>query len=137
MGTFHLLFAQLPYGFSILVMAERALKTKHVLGGQRPSLTDSSVERSEALTVEDPTITLRFLALEPGVSYRSAHAFVHEQLGRAKRCARRVLHQLTTENRENKAWQSAAIGWNNLNQMALRGFLMLLRVTSVGFPSSI
>ena len=32
-GTFHLLFAQLPDGFSILVMAERALKMRHVLGG--------------------------------------------------------------------------------------------------------
>ena len=33
--------------------------------------------------------------------------------------------------------QSAAIAYNYLNQMALRGFLMLLRVTNVGFPSSL
>ena len=105
MGTFHLLLAQLRDGLSILVMAERALKMKHVLGGHGLSLTDSSVERAEALIVEHPTITLRFLALELGVSYGSAHAVVYEQLGRSKRCARRVLHQLTTEQKE----QSVAI----------------------------
>ena len=38
-------------------------------------------------------------------------------------------------NRKNNGWQSVAIGCKNLSQMALRGFLMLLRVTSVGFPS--
>ena len=59
-------------------------------GRPRMSLTDSSVERAEALMVEDPTITLRFLALELGVSYGSAHAIVHEQLGRSKRSARWV-----------------------------------------------
>ena len=41
------------------------------------------------------------------------------------------------QSRKNKGWQSAAIGCKNLRQMALRGFLMLLRVTSVGFPSSL
>ena len=43
-------------------------------GRPRTSVTDSSVERAEALIVEDPTITLRFLALDLGVSYGSAHA---------------------------------------------------------------
>ena len=41
------------------------------------------------------------------------------------------------DNRRNKGWQSAAIGFKYLNQMALRGFLMLLRVKNVGFPSSL
>ena len=59
-------------------------------------MTDISVERAEALTVEDSTITLRFLALELGVSYGGALAIVLEQLGRSKRCARWVSHQLTT-----------------------------------------
>ena len=45
------------------------------------------------------------------------------------------------QNRKNKWWQyneSAANGCKSLNQMALiRSFLMLLRVTSVGFPPSL
>ena len=57
-------------------------------------MTDSSVERAEELIVEVPTITLRFLGLELGVSYGSAHAIIHEQLGQSKRCARWVPHQL-------------------------------------------
>ena len=65
-------------------------------GRPRTSVTDISVERAEALIVEDPTITLRFLALELGVSYERALAIVHEQLGRSKRCARWVSHQLST-----------------------------------------
>ena len=70
----------------------------------RASVTDSSVERAEALIVEEPTITLRFLALELGVSYGSAHAIVHDQLDRPKRSTRRVLHghQLTTEQKEQR-----------------------------------
>ena len=68
----------------------------------RTSVTDSSVERAEALIVEDPTITPRFLALELGVSYGCAQALVHEQLGRCKGCARWVPHQLTTEQREQR-----------------------------------
>ena len=54
------------------------------------SVTDSSVERTEEVIVEDPTITLRFLALELDVRYGSAHAIAHEQLGRSKRYARWV-----------------------------------------------
>ena len=65
-------------------------------GRSRTSVTDISVERAEALTVEDSTITLRFVALELGVSYGGALAIVLEQLGRSKRCARWVSHQLTT-----------------------------------------
>ena len=71
-------------------------------GRPRTSVTDSSVERAEALIAEHPTITLRFLAFELSVSYGSAHAVVHEQLGRSKRCARRVLHHLTTEQKEQR-----------------------------------
>ena len=63
----------------------------------RTSVTESFVERAEAFIVENPTITLRFLALELGASCGSAHAIVHEQLGRSKRCARWVPHQLATE----------------------------------------
>ena len=63
-------------------------------GRSRTSVTYSSVEGAEELIVEDPTITLRFLGLELGVSYGSAHAIIHEQLGQSKRCARWVPHQL-------------------------------------------
>ena len=66
-------------------------------GRPRTSVTDSSLDRAEALTVEDPTITVRFLALELGVSCGSAHVIVHEQLGRSKRYLRWFPHQLTTE----------------------------------------
>lgn len=48
-------------------------------GKPRTSVTDSFVERVEALIIEDPTITLGFLALELGVSHgiRSAQTIVH------------------------------------------------------------
>ena len=36
-------------------------------------MIDSSVEKAEELIAEDPTITLRFLALELGVSCGSRH----------------------------------------------------------------
>ena len=65
-------------------------------------MTDSSVERAEVLIVEYPNITLRFFALEPSVSYGSAHAIVNEQLGRSKGCARRAPHQLTTKQEEQR-----------------------------------
>ena len=65
-------------------------------------MTDSSVERTEEVIVEDPTITLRFLALELGVRYGSAHAIAHEQLGRSKRYARWVPNQLTKEQKEQR-----------------------------------
>ena len=98
MGTFHLLFAQLPGGFNILVMVDRESNEDEACAGRlRTSVTESFVERAEALIVENPTITLRFLALELGASYGSAHAIVHKQLRRSKRCARWVPHQLTTE----------------------------------------
>ena len=66
------------------------------------SVTDSSVERTEEVIVEDPTITLRFLALELDVRYGSAHAIAHEQLGRSKRYARWVPNQLTKEQKEQR-----------------------------------
>ena len=66
------------------------------------SVTDSSVERTEEVIVEDPTITLRFLALELDVRYGSAHAIAHEQLGRSKRYARWVSNQLTIEQKEQR-----------------------------------
>ena len=97
-------------------------------GRPRTSVTDRSVERAEALIVEHTTITLRFLALELSVSYGSAHAVIHAQDGSSTSWQ---------QSRKNKGWQSAATGCNNLNQMALWGFLLLLRVTSVGFPSSL
>ena len=59
-------------------------------------------ERAEALIVEDPSITLRFLALELGVSYGSGHAIVQEQFGLSKNCARWVPHRLTTEQKEQR-----------------------------------
>ena len=59
-------------------------------------------QSAEALIVEDPTITLRFLALELVVSYGRAHAIAHEQLGRSKRYARWVPHQLTIEQKEQR-----------------------------------
>ena len=71
-------------------------------GRPRTSVTDNSVQRAEALIEEDPTITLRFLALELGVSFGSAHAIVHEQLGRSKRCARWVPHQLAPEEKKKR-----------------------------------
>ena len=66
------------------------------------SVTDSSEERTEEVIVEDPTITLRFLALELDVRYGSAHAIAHEQLGRSKRYARWVPNQLTIEQKEQR-----------------------------------
>ena len=42
-------------------------------GRPRTSVIDSSVEKAEELIGEDPTITLRFLALELGVSCGSQH----------------------------------------------------------------
>ena len=54
------------------------------------------------LIVEYPNIAFRFLALELRVSYGSAHAIVNEQLGRSKGCARRIPHQLTTEQEKQR-----------------------------------
>ena len=68
-------------------------------GRPTTSVTDSSVKRAEALIGEDPTITLRFLPLELGVGYGSAHTIIHERLCRSKKCARWVPHQFTTEQR--------------------------------------
>ena len=81
------------------------------------SVTDSSVERTEEVIVEDPTITLRFLALELDVRYGSAHAIAHEQLGRSKRYARWVPNQLTIEQKE----QRVATGRNLLHEFEANG----------------
>ena len=81
------------------------------------SVTDSSVERTEEVIVEDPTITLRFLALELDVRYGSAHAIAHEQLGRSKRYARWVPNQLTIEQKE----QRVATGRNWLHEFEANG----------------
>lgn len=70
---------------------------KHLLGTTEP-VTDSSVEKAEALIVEDPAITIK--ALELGSTYGTALAIVHEQLDRCKKCARQVPHQLTKESKE-------------------------------------
>ena len=85
--TLHLLFAQLRNGFRILVMADEARAVRPLT-----SVMDSSADTAKVLIPEDPTITLRFLALELRVSYGSAHAIVHGQLGRSKGCARWVSH---------------------------------------------
>ena len=130
MGTFHLLFAQLPNGFSILVMAERALNMKHVLGGHERLWPTVLWREPEALIVEDPTITLRFLATE-------VHMLSSMSSLVGPRGAQDGSLTSWQQNKKNKGWQSAAIGCKNLNQMFLRGFQMLLRVTSVGFPSSV
>ena len=81
------------------------------------SVTDSSEERTEEVIVEDPTITLRFLAFELDVRYGSAHAIAHEQLGRSKRYARWVPNQLTIEQKE----QRVATGRNLLHEFEANG----------------
>ena len=81
------------------------------------SVTDSSEERTEEVIVEDPTITLRFLAFELDVRYGSAHAIAHEQLGRSKRYARWVPNQLTIEQKE----QRVASGRNLLHEFEANG----------------
>ena len=85
METFHLLFAQLPDGFNIF---RESVEDEARAGRPRTSVIDSSVEKAEELIEEDPTITLRFLALELGISCGSAHAIIHDPLGRSKRCTR-------------------------------------------------
>ena len=92
-------------------------------GRPRTSGTDSSVERAAAFTVEDPTITRTFLAFELGVSYVSAPTLS-------------FISSLVVPRGVQDGWQSAANGCKNVNQMTPRGFLMLLRVTSLGFLSS-
>ena len=94
MGTFDLLFAKLPNGFSISSDGRESVEDEARAGRPQTSVTHISVERAEAFIVEDPTKTLRFVALELGVSYGGALAIVHEQLGRSKRCARWVSHQV-------------------------------------------
>ena len=58
------------------------------------SVTETSVHCAEALIEEEHTITLRFLALELGLTYGNAHTIVHEELGRSRKLARWVPHQL-------------------------------------------
>ena len=123
MGTFHLLFAQLPDGLNILLVPERAWKMKHVLGGHANFCDRQFCGESRAL--------------ELGVSYGSA-LYVLSCMSSlvGPRGAQDWSPTSWQQNRKNKGWQSsAAIGCKNVSQMAIRGFLMLLRVTKVGLPS--
>ena len=42
-------------------------------GRPRTSVTEATTARAEAIIDEDPTVTLRFLSLELGVTYGNAH----------------------------------------------------------------
>ena len=134
METFHLLFAQLRDGFSILLRE----RWRWTTCWEAMDVCDRKFcGESRRINSRRPYYNAQFLSLGTWCKLRkSAHAIVHEQLGWSKRCARWIPHQLTTEQKEQRA-KSAAIAWNYLNQMALRGFLMLLRVANFGFPSTL
>jgi histone-lysine N-methyltransferase SETMAR len=66
------------------------------------SLSRDIVARAEALIHEDPSVTLRFLSLELGISYGSAHTIMHDHLKRSKKCARWVPHQLSEEQKNQR-----------------------------------
>ena len=105
--------------------SERALKMKHVLGGHANFCDRQFCGESRVLLL--------------GVSYGSA-LYVLSSMSSlvGPRGAQDWSPTSWQQNRKNKGWQSsAAIGFKNVNQMALRGFLMLLRVTKVGLPSSL
>jgi len=71
-------------------------------GRPRSSLTGDVIARARTIVEEDPTITLRFLSLELGVSYGSCHNIIHEELGLRKRCARWIPHLLTPAQKEER-----------------------------------
>ena len=71
-------------------------------GRPRTSVTEAITVRAQAIIDEDPTVTLRFLSLELGVSYGSAHDIVHEQLGLRKKCARWIPHLLTEDQKKER-----------------------------------
>lgn len=67
--------------------------------GRRSSLWPPSDIRDRSLPRavidKDPTVTLRFLSLEFGVSHGSGHDIVNEHLGLRKKCARWIPRLLT------------------------------------------
>ena len=65
-------------------------------------VTETAAYCAEALIEEDHTITLRFLALELGLTCGNAHTIVHEELGRSRKFARSVPHQLMPEQKETR-----------------------------------
>ena len=78
------------------------LEDDHRSGRPRTSVTEATTVRARAIIDKDPTFTLRFLSLELGVSYGSAHDIVHEQLGLRKKCARWIPHLLTEEQKSER-----------------------------------
>ena len=78
------------------------LEDDHRSGRPRTSVTEATTVRARAIIDKDPTVTLRFLSLELGVSYGSAHDIVHEQLGLRKKCARWIPHLLTEEQKSKR-----------------------------------
>lgn len=88
--------------------------------GRPPTfVTEATTVGEHSIINEDPTVTLRFLSLELGVSYSSVYDIVHEQLGLRKTCTQWIPHLL------------------NMNQIIPNIFLMLLPDISVGVSFSL
>ena len=100
METFHLLFAQLRDGFSILLRE----RWRWTTCWEAMDVCDRKFcGESRRINSRRPYYNAQFLSLGTWCKLRkSAHAIVHEQLGWSKRCARWIPHQLTTEQKEQR-----------------------------------
>ena len=68
----------------------------------RTSVTEATTVRARAIIDEDPTVALRFLSLELGVSYGSAHDIVRELLRLRKKCSRWIPRLLSEEQKSER-----------------------------------
>ena len=100
METFHLLFAQLRDGFSILLRE----RWRWTTCWEAMDVCDRKFcGESRRINSRRPYYNTQILSLGAWCKLRkSAHAIVHEQLGWSKRCARWIPHQLTTEQKEQR-----------------------------------
>ena len=100
METFHLLFAQLRDGFSILLRE----RWRWTTCWEATDVCDRKFcGESRRINSRRPYYNTQILSLGAWCKLRkSAHAIVHEQLGWSKRCARWIPHQLTTEQKEQR-----------------------------------
>ena len=81
---------------------QTSLKDEERVGHPSASFTDSNVEDTRAMILENRRVTIDEVANHFEISHGSAYDIIHNRLGFRKVCARWVPKQLTEEHRNNR-----------------------------------
>ena len=72
------------------------------IGRPVTSLTDENIDLIRTLIEENPHVSIRYLAVDTGMSYGTISSIIHDELKLKKLCARWIPHQLTDQRKKQR-----------------------------------